>query len=157
MEQTTDRTAAGVLDIALEFPISAPAARVWQALTDEPDRWWPRDFHVSTGEPRMRFEARLGGRLYEEDRDGGGAVWYTVIAIAPGRSIDLVGHLSPAYGGPATTLLRLELRPEGERTVLALTDALHGRIGDRTRDSLESGWRTLLDGGLRRYLEEAER
>jgi DNA-binding transcriptional ArsR family regulator/uncharacterized protein YndB with AHSA1/START domain len=152
----TDRTTAGVLTVALEIPIAAPVAHVWQMLTEEAHRWWPRDFYASTNPIGMRFEARLGGRLYEESGNGGGVVWYTVIALDPGRSIDLAGHLTAAFGGPSQTLLRLALREQGANTVLEVTDAVVGNVSDRTPKSLEDGWRMLFEGGFKTFAESGQ-
>ena len=149
----TDRNTAGVLTVALEIPIDAPRTHVWRMLTEEAHRWWPRDFYASAKPLGMRFDVRLGGRLYEESEHGGGVVWYTVIALDPGHSIDLAGHLTAAFGGPSQTLLRLGLREQGEQTILEVTDAVVGNVSDRTSASLEEGWRTLFDRGFRTFVE----
>ncbi len=146
-------TSAGMLTVSMEIPIAASPTRVWQALTTQVSLWWPRAFLVAAD--RMQFDAQLGGRLFEQGTDGGGAVWYTVYAIVPGTSIDLVGQLSPAYGGPVQSFLRLVLREHGHVTVLALTDAVIGNVGEGSRASLSAGWRTVFDDGLRAFVEGA--
>jgi DNA-binding transcriptional ArsR family regulator/uncharacterized protein YndB with AHSA1/START domain len=155
MPAAADRSTAGMLKLELEIPIDAPRREVWRILTDEPHRWWPRDFYASAEPKGMRFDATLGGRLYEEAADGGGVVWYTVIGVTPGRSVDLAGHLTVAFGGPAQTLLRLALRDQGERTVLELSDAVIGNVGDRTAATLEEGWRALFEVGFKQFVEGA--
>jgi DNA-binding transcriptional ArsR family regulator len=150
-----DHATAGILNVALEIPIAASRDKVWRTMIDEVHQWWPRDFHASTRPSRMHFDARLGGRLYEQDAEGGGVVWYTVIALSPGHSIDLAGHLTTMFGGPSQTLLRLALRDQGARTVLELSDSVVGNIGDRTAASLEEGWRALFDTGLKAFVESA--
>lgn len=157
MPVSTDRATAGIIRLELEIPIDAPRKDVWRMLTEEPHRWWPRDFYASANPTGMRFDATLGGRLYEEAADGGGVLWYTVIAIAPAVSVDLVGHLTAAYGGPAQTLLRLALRAEGESTVLELSDAVVGNVGDRTAATLEEGWRALFEVGFKQFVEASRR
>jgi DNA-binding transcriptional ArsR family regulator/uncharacterized protein YndB with AHSA1/START domain len=145
--------AARVLTLELEIPIEAPRDKVWRMLTEEVHQWWPRDFYASANPKAMRFETKLGGRLYEESEDGGGVIWYTVIAVTPGVSVDLAGHLTSAFGGPAQTLLRLALREQGESTVLELSDAVVGNVGDRTAATLEEGWRALFETGLKQFTE----
>ncbi len=149
----TDRTPAGILTVALEIPIEAPRTRVWQMLTEEAHHWWPRDFYASAKPIGMRFEVRLGGRLYEEAENGGGVVWYTVIALDPGHSVDLAGHLTAAFGGPSQSLLRLALREQGATTILEVTDGVVGNVSDRTSKSLEEGWMALFDRGFRTFVE----
>lgn len=145
----------GMLTVTMEIPIAAPAARVWTALTTEVGLWWPHDFLVAAEPQRMQFEPRLGGRLFEEGTLGGGVVWYTVYGIAPGVSIDLAGNLSPAFGGPAQSLLHLSLREKGATTILALTDAVVGNVGPRSEASLGDGWRAIFERGLKAFLEAA--
>jgi DNA-binding transcriptional ArsR family regulator len=152
-ERTRDsETSAGVLRIEMEIPIAAPVETAWRALTSDAPAWWPKDFQVDALRA-MRFEARLGGRLYEEATDGSGVVWYTVVGMERGRSLDLVGHLAVRYGGPALTLLRLALREDAGGCVLELGDAVLGRVSDATRGSLESGWRYLFETGFKAYVE----
>ena len=131
---------ASMLTVTLEIAITATTSRVWNALTSQMDLWWPADFRAATDSLRMHFDATLGGRIYEEGKNGSGVIWYTVYAITPGANIDLAGQLSPAFGGPAQSLLRLELREQGHQTILVLTDAVVGNLGARSAESLRSGW-----------------
>jgi DNA-binding transcriptional ArsR family regulator/uncharacterized protein YndB with AHSA1/START domain len=145
--------AAGVLTVTMEITITASIERAWAALTKDVGHWWPRDFLVAADPQQMQFEPRLGGRLFEEGSRGGGAIWYTVYGITPGESIDLVGQLSPAFGGPAQSLLRLSLREQGSQTILELTDAVVGNVGAKSEQSLGEGWRAIFERGLKAHIE----
>lgn len=147
---------AGVVTVTMDIAITAPVERVWTALTTDVSQWWPRDFLVAADPRGMQFEPRLGGRLFEEDSRGGGAIWYTVYGITPGASIDLVGQLSAAYGGPAQSLLRLVLRQEGAHTVLSLTDAVVGNVGHTSAASLGDGWRAIFERGFKHFIEHGQ-
>ncbi len=142
----------GIAQVELEIPIAAPIAHVWKALTEQVELWWPPDFFASAEPLRMKFDARLGGLLYEERVHGGGVVWYTVIALDPGVSVTLVGHMTPAFGGPATTILRLALREQGEGTILELSDAVFGKVGTGTAN--EEGWRALFEKAFKEFVEQ---
>ena len=144
---------AGMLTVRMEIPIAAPCERVWHALTAQIDLWWPRDFRAATDPLRMEFDATLGGRIHEHGGDGGGVIWYTVYAITPGVSVDLAGNLSPAFGGPAQSLLRLVLRDQEGNTVLELTDAVVGNVGPRTADTNRSGWEAIFANAFRTFVE----
>jgi hypothetical protein len=61
-----------------------------------------------------------------------------------------------AFGGPATSLLRLVLRPEREETVLELTDSEFRRPTEKARVSLEEGWRELFERAFKTYVERGE-
>ncbi len=146
----------GIVQVELEVRIEAPAERVWQALVDEIGRWWPRDFYAGPAKS-FRLEPRLGGRMYEDWGNGAGATWYAVTEIDPGRSLGLSGTLPAAFGGPAISLLRLVLRPEGEATVLELTDSEFRRATEKAHASLDEGWRQLFEVAFKRYAEGGER
>ena len=148
----------GVVDVALEWPIEASVQRVWQALFERPEAWWPAGHRAAGAGARLAFEPRLGGRLREEGPGGGGVVWYTIFALDPLRSVDLSGHLAARYGGPALSLLHLEVVPgEADGTsVLKLTDSVHGRIGPDMRASLAEGWQAIIGEGLVAHLEQGD-
>lgn len=143
----------GAIDIALDWTIAAPSARVWQTLVAAPDAWWPREMRARGENSEMRFEARLGGQLTEH-HEGAGVLWYSVFAVDPGKSLDLSGALATRYGGPAISLLHLEIEPkEKSSTTLRLTDSLFGRLGPETQSHVASGWGAIV-GGLIRHVEE---
>jgi uncharacterized protein YndB with AHSA1/START domain len=144
---------AGVVTIDLEIPIRATRERVWSGLTEHPQRWWPADHRVLGPGGRMRLEVRPGGRFYEEDDAGGGLLWYTVLAVEPLASLTLVGHLAPPWGGPATSLLRLELEARGAETLLRVKDSIFGAVDEGFRASTHDGWRSILADGLARHVE----
>ncbi len=149
----TPLSTAGVLTVTMDIAINAPIDRVWTALTMDVGQWWPHDFLVAADPLAMQFEPRLGGRLFEEGTRGGGVIWYTVYGITPGECIDLVGQLSPAFGGPAQSLLRLALREQGTQTILSLTDAVVGNVGPKSEASLGDGWRAIFERGFRVFVE----
>ena len=71
---------------------------------------------ISTRVPQTKgfvIEPRLGGHAYEDCGGGAGQIWYIVVGIQPPHSIMLLGLLTPAFGGPAQTILQLTL--EGDR------------------------------------------
>lgn len=149
---------ADIVDIALEWPLEASVQQVWQALFDRVESWWPAAHRAVGGDAAMTFDARLGGQLREARPDGGGIIWYEVIALDPPRSVDLAGHLATRYGGPAASLLHIEVAP-GARdgtAILKLTDSVFGRIGPDMRASLSSGWQAIVGDGLVAHLEGGE-
>lgn len=149
-------TPAAVHSFELVLELSAPLARVWQALTQEIDAWWRRDFFTSARTRRFVLEARVGGRLYEDAGDGEGLQWGQVIGIEAPTKLDLVGYLSPEFGGPATAYhsFRLSATSSGG-TTLRFTDASHGRVDAAQAQMLADGWKMLLAEGLKPYLERS--
>ena len=59
--------------------------------------------------------------------------------------------------GTRDSLLRLVLRPEGEETVLELTDSEFRRPTEKAHASLEEGWRELFEKAFKTYVEQGER
>ena len=152
---TQDPSQTSVVDVALDWQISASVQQVWAALFERPEVWWPAGHRAGPEGSKMIFDARAGGSLREERADGGGLIWYTVLALDPLRSVDLSGQLATRYGGPATSLLHLEVTPGANdgTAVLKLTDSVFGRIGPDMRASLTSGWQSIVGEGLIRHIE----
>lgn len=141
---------AATVQVALDWTIAASQQAVWRRLIDEPQSWWPGEHRAGPEGCTMTFDAVIGGRLCEKRADGAGLLWYSVIAVDPMRSIDLVGHVAPRYGGPATSLLHLELAPGSKdgTTLLRLTDGVFGRVGPGMAASLTDGWQAIVGEGL---------
>ncbi len=152
---TSDNPPTGTLQYQLEVEIHASSDRVWKALTEETNAWWLSDFHMVGEGSVVSLDARAGGLLVESKPDGGSLLWYTVQMVMPGKSLHLVGHLAPEWGGPATTMLELVLEQQGDVTRLIVRDALFGRVNQDSAKSLEEGWTTLFSDGLRKYVERA--
>lgn len=149
---------AELVEVALEWPVAASVQKVWSALFSQPERWWPAAHRAGPEGAAMQLDARIGGHLREERADGGGVIWYTIFALDPLRSVDFVGNLASRYGGPAQSLLHIEIVPGAAdgSSVLKLTDSVHGRIGPDLRASLTEGWQAIVGEGLVAFLQEGE-
>jgi DNA-binding transcriptional ArsR family regulator len=137
-------TTSGLVRVAVEVPVQAPVARVWKTLTERPEVWWPTDFFSSPRAMRMRLEPKLGGLLYEDWGEGAGFVWATIIGLNPPASLDMVGHMAAGFGGPATTIVRIELLAAESGTVVRLTDAVMGHVSEDSPRHLREGWTAIL-------------
>jgi uncharacterized protein YndB with AHSA1/START domain len=143
-----------IRQIVLEVMIAAPSGRVWQIMLDDLTEWWPRDFLCFKESENILFEPWAGGRLYEETPDGKQILWWTVNCIRPGKSIEFVGHMTPDYGGPSITMIKMELsEAENDITRFTLTDAVMGRIDDEQEANMTEGWTHLMEHGLKAYVE----
>src|SRR3954451_4799343 len=114
-------TVASVLVLELAVPMAAKRDRVWRALVRETKAWWPRAFYTNERAKALKIEPKLGGRMFEDWGRGDGLIWYSVIGVEDRHSLDLAGHMTFAFGGPATTLLRLEIEDRGKESILNVT------------------------------------
>jgi uncharacterized protein YndB with AHSA1/START domain len=139
----------------LTLEIAKPHAAVWKAFTGDIHSWWPKDFYATESPKRIVFEVKPGGRLYEDAGDGNGLVWYHVIALDAPNSISLSGFIAPPFGGPATSLLRVEFSESGKSaTTMEVTDSTFGCLGDP--GATEEGWRMLFEGGFKAWVERKQ-
>ena len=157
MSKITPITAASVLVLSLEIPIAAKRDRVWRALVKETKAWWPRAFYTNERARALKIEPKLGGRMFEDWGRGDGLVWYSVIGIEDRHSLDLAGHMTTAFGGPATTLLRLEIEDRGKESILLVTDSMIGRLPPDCAETKRTGWLTLFRDGLKAHAERSIR
>jgi DNA-binding transcriptional ArsR family regulator len=140
----------GAVDVTLEWRVPVPAARVWSALFTAPDKWWPASHRAIEG-ATFTFDERLGGHLREEGKDGHALSWYTIFAMERARSLDLSGALATRYGGPATSLLHIELEDAGKGCIVKLMDSVFGRLGPQFHTSVSEGWTAIIGQGLVPY------
>jgi uncharacterized protein YndB with AHSA1/START domain len=139
--------------VKLEYRINAPQERVWRCMIEETSRWWDHEFVSLQGSTCVILEPIIGGKLYEETEDGRGLVWATVIAIDPGKSIDFLGCMTPAWTGPTMTMIQFALKTDGNATVLTMTEGLLGRVTEETTASMKEGWDFVLGQKLKVYAE----
>jgi DNA-binding transcriptional ArsR family regulator len=151
-EQKIEKESCAIAEVELEIEIAAPLERVWQSLTNETTKWWRQDFLVGAAQGFF-IEPRVGGRMFEDWGNDAGVLWGTVIVFAPPKALELLMHLTPPFGGPALSMLRLALEATPTGTKLALSDAIFGRVKADTRNNLSEGWRLLFAEGLKPYVE----
>lgn len=149
----TPMEAAVVARYRLEILLQAPLPRVWQALTRELGFWWLPSFHILGEESLVTFEPEAGGQLLERHPNGASLLWYTVNLVVPEKSIHMVGHSMPDWGGPSTTLIQLALEERGNATALIVSDCLYGHVSESHIESLRAGWTELFTDGLKRHVE----
>lgn len=140
----------GAVDVTLEWRLTVPPKRVWSALFTAPNTWWPASHRAIEG-AKLTFDERLGGQLREERADGHALAWYTIYAMERERSLDLTGTLATRYGGPATSLLHIELEESGKGCIVRLMDSVFGRLGPQFQTSVTEGWTAIIGQGLVPY------
>lgn len=92
----------------------------WKALTQDVDRWWPKDHTWWGAASRLSIDARAGGCFCEI---GGAqqAQHLTVTFVDPGKTLRMVGGLGPLQGMGLSGVVEFRLEPaEGGGTRITL-------------------------------------
>ena len=141
--------------LRVEVRIEASAEKVWEALTSDIGKWWPRIFccGAGSGEPTFKIEARPGGRMFEDWGNDEGLLWGTVVRVQRPNHLDLTGMTGPDWGGPNAMYAGFTLVEEGAETVVTFSEASFGRIAPDHAAEKEKGWKFLLEGALKAHLE----
>jgi uncharacterized protein YndB with AHSA1/START domain len=159
-EQTTENMGESSKSITtttvfIELNIKAKKTRVWQALTEETGIWWKKDFYTNPKTREFVLESRLGGLMYEDAGEEEGLVWASVIGIDSPNSLQLKGQLSPKFGGPAISFMKIQLEDSEGSTLLKITDTIFGSISENLQKNLTEGWQAIFEEGLKPHAEQA--
>lgn len=137
----------------LDITIARPPEDVWSVLTTRINDWWLPDFRVLGQGSAMSLNPSVGGALLEKSADGGFLEWYRVQMCVPGALLFLVGHVAPDWGGPTVSTVSITLKGEGDSTILGVSDGLIGNVTEKSAIEAETGWKSLLDDGLKALAE----
>jgi uncharacterized protein YndB with AHSA1/START domain len=151
MANATTPVPVTAVEVELEFRINAPRPRVWQALTQQVERWWPKQFCAKPANAKaFRLEFKLGGRLYEDWGDGNGWVWWTIHELdAAGFAFSCTGYEDFALH----TCVRFSLKEEATCTVLKISDRIWGARAEEAVESHIQGWTWLFEDAFRSFVE----
>ena len=136
--------------IIVQRLLQAPAAAVWQALTDaDAMRQWYFNLPLFRTEVGFRFEFTGG----PEDRQN--LHLCEVTEVIPGRRLTY----SWRYDGyPGISYVTFELEPEGEATRLTLThtglETISPGHADFARSNFEAGWDDIINRMLKAHVEK---
>lgn len=134
--------------VVREVSVSWKPEEAYRRFVNEFSKWWPIKTH-SIGGPRIKrvvFEAKVGGRIYEEHIDGRRFQWGKVLDLDPPRRARFTFHPSR----PENTAQTIELRfhPEGSGTRLELIATgweNWGKGAERARRGYQMGWGLVLN------------
>lgn len=146
-DREQSQQAPSALHIRLEVVIDASPETVWWALTNEVSSWWHHRFYEGS---TLVFEPKAGGR-FAELAEQGEALFATVQRVEAGRSLAMIGPMGMRIA--CTNLMTYTLEPEGEATRLTLEHQGTGLYTEEHRARYTTGWRDLLEDGLKAYCE----
>jgi uncharacterized protein YndB with AHSA1/START domain len=138
------------IKIEMELRIKAPKERVFAAFTDEYDKWWP---HRYKPDSTCSVEAKPGGFIYENFKDGGGAITGTVTYIDPPLKLVATGPSSLLRGIDTYSVETFEDDGEGG-TILKRSMELWGDVSQEMETMFREGSKQFMEKALLNYLEE---
>lgn len=154
-DKETDMTDEGGRTIRLESEIRLKASpeRVWKAITDEQEAWYP----YSYGGDRLKavvMEHGVGGRTYEDWGDGAGILYNTIVYYDPPKVLGTRGFLRPAI----TLEQYATLEADGDSTILRHLTVTFGPITDEMAEQIRiHGELSAFEDSLRAWVERGER
>ena len=152
-EENVEEKTAAIFKYSVDIPINRLAEEVWPLLFSHINDWWMNDYRALGSDSQMSFSSEVGSSMIESGAEGEALEWYRVQMVVPGKSIYLVGHLAPEWGGPATTMLKLALTDTDKGCLLTVSDALLGDVSASMAGGTKNGWREIFDEGFRRFVE----
>lgn len=133
--------------IRISFEVSCGVAHAFRTWTAETSRWWPAD-HTVTGQRDLvvRFEPRIGGRIYERTQAGEEHDWGEITAWEPPHRVVYLWHLRADRID--ATEVEITFRPAAHGgSLVQIEHRGWERLGTRgveRRDANRGGWASLL-------------
>ncbi len=149
----------GLLDpVRQSVTVRRPIQAAFDLFTRDIGTWWPVETHHARGDVvGVVFEARLGGRIYEQCRDGRFADWGQVLAWEPPSRV--VFTWVPGRSGRGPTEVEVRFVAEDPTTTrVELEHRGWERLGDlaaETRSSYLNGWPAVIGRFVQKAGEDA--
>jgi hypothetical protein len=122
----TDRTPGG-FTVKISVPVSAPPDIVYASLVRHVAEWWDQEHTYSGDSKNLSIIAEPGGCFCEALPNGGGVQHATVIYVAPGQLVRMVGSLGPLQSAGVTGALSWAFARSGSAgATLTLTYVVGG-------------------------------
>ena len=138
--------------IEQEMRIEAPIERVFEALTNELGNWWP---HRYKPDSEVLLEAKIGGRIEERFKGGGGALYGQVVYVDRPFKLISAGPSSLNKGTQSYNVETLEAVDGG--TIYRKELHLWGDVPAEVEQMFTEGVKALMERALKGYLEEGIR
>jgi uncharacterized protein YndB with AHSA1/START domain len=142
------------IQIDFDVTINAPISNVWDCLIKDISLWWRKDFYTSEKTKSFVLEPFVGGRMYEDYGNQNGLLWATVLVLDAPNTLELKGHLTPQWGGPAISFMKISLSKNEDFTILRLSETTMGKVSENSKKQLEDGWKMIYQDALKKYVEQ---
>jgi DNA-binding transcriptional ArsR family regulator/uncharacterized protein YndB with AHSA1/START domain len=140
-------------EIVQTVSLAAPPTVVFDALTDNIARWWSHNTYEHSGKPDLRLERRVGGRFFEAH--GANERLYAIVTrVEPPSLLALEGAMG--MSGCVFGTIVFEVASQRDGSDVTVTHTVMGLCDDATVDMYRSGWRSLLEGDLKAFVERGK-
>lgn len=147
-----DQDSYRLVRIEMELRIRAPRERVFAAITDELDNWWP---HRYKPDSKIVVDSRVGGMIEERFANGGGAQYGSIAYIDPPSVLMTTGPSALNRGQYSFNTEKLE--QDGEYTIVKREMQIWGTVSEEVEKMFREGTRMLMENALRQYCESGVR
>jgi DNA-binding transcriptional ArsR family regulator/uncharacterized protein YndB with AHSA1/START domain len=149
-EQTVVRPQLNFVQIEMDVTIQARPERVFQAITHDIASWWDETCTYKRG--KMILEPEVGKRFYEDCGNGTGSLFGVVTLIEQNRLLEIEGHMGMEQ--PVQGIVRYELVPQGEATLLKFSHRAFGNMREGTRENFTQGWTDMIKRRLPEFIAQ---
>ena len=134
--------------VKLEVTVTAPTAKVYDALVGQVGSWWDSEHTYSGDAKNLSIDARPGGCFCEKLANGGGIEHARVIYVAPREVLRLSGALGPLQVSGVAGTLTWTLTSDKDKARIQLSYNVGGFIEggfDKIAPAVEEVLRVQLD------------
>ena len=112
--------------VKFDVSISAPAAKVYDALVGQVGSWWNPEHTYSHDAKNLSVDARPGGCFCEKLPNGGGIEHLRVVYVAPPRAVRFSGGLGPLQASGVAGSMTWKVTDDSDSTRLELSYSVGG-------------------------------
>jgi uncharacterized protein YndB with AHSA1/START domain len=141
--------------VKVDANISAPAAKVYDALIGQVGSWWNPEHTYSHDAKNLSIDARPGGCFCEKLPNGGGMEHLRVVYVAPAQVVRFSGALGPLQASGVAGSMTWRLTGGADNTRLELSYSVGGFIPggfEKIAPAVEAMLREQVDR-LRMFVE----
>jgi uncharacterized protein YndB with AHSA1/START domain len=134
--------------VKLEANVSAPKAKVYDALVGQVGSWWNPEHTYSHDAKNLSIDPRPGGCFCEKLPNGGGVEHLRVVYVAPREVLRLSGGLGPLQASGVAGSMTWKLTGDGDNTRVQLSYSVGGLIDggfDKIAPAVENVLNEQLD------------
>ena len=140
-------------EIVQTVTLSASPERVFEALTKNVARWWSHVTYDHDGRPDLRIEPSAGGRFVEV-LGNCERLYGIVTRVEPPSVLRIEGGMG--MGGCMLGTVQFEIAARESGAELTLSHTVLGIYDKATIEMYRGGWGSLLEDGLKSYVENGK-